>query len=386
MNLDINSIRPGMTMDRTMDDHGRLANATPEERRQAGLAKLNAYIQRELGGAQNVVRSIIEETPRDRYVGVGAMTFDVDPSNARLAIDIMGNGTVERSAVAQHALDQTAERVGLNTRYLHDLQTRGAWGADLAATNLNTLLANKFEADERFLVREVKGQVRGVMSASYKRIDSRPTVDAIIGATQDAGALIVSGLYSETRVSLKVIKAQPVEVFPGEWMVFGLDYSNSDFGDGAAQFSAFLLRLACLNGCVSTVEFRKVHLGRRFSGDDGASERTLALDAATQASAARDQVKLLTSAAATTSLVEQVRKANSVAVSPDGIVGFLKTRTNKTEQEAIVGKFNSADVIELPAGQNAWRFSNAISWLAKGTEDGRRRMELERLSGEAMGA
>jgi hypothetical protein len=82
--------------------------------------------------------------------------------------------------------------------------------------------------------------------------------------------------------------------------------------------------------------------------------------------------------------VRQIREANGQAVGSDAIEGFLRTRTNKGEAQAITEKFASADIVELPPGQTAWRLSNAISWLAKQTENNRRRMELERVAGEAL--
>jgi hypothetical protein len=167
-------------------------------------------------------------------------------------------------------------------------------------------------------------------------------------------------------------------------MVFGVNYANSDYGDGASEFSSFLLRLACLNGAVAARELRRVHLGRRFSADDAASERTLRLDALTQASLARDQVRALLTDGATENLVSQIRQAHNSAMQPKAIEGFLRSRTSRTEAAAVVEKFDSADVVELPPGQTAWRLSNAISWLAKNTEDDRRRMELERIAGEAI--
>jgi hypothetical protein len=372
--LNLDNIRPGAPI----FVHGEYSQLAPSEIQAMSLAKLEAFIERGRERAAGVVSAILNEVPRDKYVPAGAMRFAPQETDVRMVL------SGQPLTVHDHALDQTAERVGLTRRYLHDLMGKGeAWANQLLATNLNELLAHQ-APKTRYLVREVNGRVRGVLSDAFKRIDSRPTVDALIAAAQASSAAIVDGLYTETRVSLKIVKDRPVEVFPGEWMIFGLDYANSDFGDGASEFSAFLLRLACLNGAVTSKELRRVHIGRRFSGDDGASEKTLRLDAATQASLARDQVRALLSNEATDHLVREIRRANGQPIAPDTIEGFLRTRTNKGEAQAIIEKFASADIVELPAGQTAWRFSNAISWLAKQTEDNRRRMELERVAGEAL--
>jgi hypothetical protein len=346
------------------------------------FSRLDAYIRDGQARAKGVVERIMGEQPLDRYVRA-ASPMGVRLSANDKSVDVLVGGA--REQIAPHALDQLATRAGMNLRYLHDLQGHQAdWSAHLAALNVNTLLAHEDEAT-KYLVRSVGGRVRGVMSDAYKRMDSRPEVDAMIGAALGAGAVIVNGIYTETRVDLKIVRAKPIEVFPGEYMVFGLDYSNSDYGDGAREYRAFLLRLICLNGAVASTELRKIHIGKRFEGAEGiASAETLDLDARAQASLAQDTVKALLSEAATDHIVGQIRAANAKEIAPAKIESFLKTRVGKGDAEKITEKFASADVIEVPPGQNAWRFSNAISWLARETDDGRKKMDLERLAGEAM--
>jgi hypothetical protein len=371
MESDFNAtdVRPGLST--SGYDH-----LGPEGIRELAQQKLTRYLEQGRARAECVVESILSEVPRDRYVAATALK--VTRGQGGLAAEVGG----ETATIHPHALDQLAQRAGIQLRYLHDLLGRGCdWAEALAAENVNTLLAH---SDDRYLVRQVEQTIRGVLSDSYRRIDSRPSVDALVGAAQGAGAVVVDGIYTPTRVSLKIVRPDPVEVFPNEWMVFGLDYSNSDYGDGAHEISAFLLRLACLNGAVSVKEVRRVHLGRRFKAGDNFSERTLRLDALTQASATRDQVRQLLSADSTGKLVDQIRRANANALSTEKAEGFLKTRVSKSETQEIVEKFNSPDIVELPPGQNNWRFSNAISWLAKRTDEGRRRLELERVAGEAL--
>jgi hypothetical protein len=372
------NIVPGMPLNVVHPEYAQLGT---EQKRQMGLDKLNAYIARGKTHATQVVRAILEEKPRDRYIRARALEVDGERADGKLGLRIQG----AELRVAQHALDQAAARAGMNLRHLHDLQgMKQPWATALAARNMNELLQHAPEKD-RFLVRDVDGLARGIMSDAYKRRDSAPILDAIIGAAQTSRAMVVDGIYTETRVSLKVVKPEPIEVFPGEWMSVGLDFSNSDYGDGKTEFSLFLLRLLCLNGAVTTQELSKVHLGRRWQGEDGiASDRTLELDAQAQISMAQDMVRALLSPAATDNIVGGIRRAAAAEVGAEKIEGYLKTRVNKTEAEAITTKFASADVIELPPGQNAWRLSNAISWLARETVDGRRKMDLERLAGDAM--
>ena len=67
-------------------------------------------------------------------------------------------------------------------------------------------------------------------------------------------------------------------------------------------------------------------------------------------------------------------------MSPKQLAGATKTFP-KHVQKSVVAAFDSADVINLPEGQTAWRASNAISWIARHTEDAEMRLELERAAG-----
>ena len=61
-----------------------------------------------------------------------------------------------------------------------------------------------------------------------------------------------------------------------------------------------------------------------------------------------------------------------------------KNQLNKEDAQLAIAKFNSPDVELLPAGQTAWRWSNALSWLANETEDERKRLDLQDLAGSLL--
>ena len=52
--------------------------------------------------------------------------------------------------------------------------------------------------------------------------------------------------------------------------------------------------------------------------------------------------------------------------------------------KSIADAFAGNDVVNLPPGKTAWRASNAISWIARATEDAEARLDLERLAGAIM--
>ena len=58
----------------------------------------------------------------------------------------------------------------------------------------------------------------------------------------------------------------------------------------------------------------------------------------------------------------------------------------KHEADSVVESYNSADTVNMPAGNSMWRLSNAISWVAGKTEDSERKLEISKVAGQILGA
>jgi len=78
--------------------------------------------------------------------------------------------------------------------------------------------------------------------------------------------------------------------------------------------------------------------------------------------------------------MDTIRAAHGRSMSTAQLSGVTRALP-KHVQKSVVDAFDSADVINLPEGQTAWRASNAISWIARHTEDAEMRLDLERAAG-----
>ena len=75
-----------------------------------------------------MVQRVLSEVPRDRYISAPAFQLAPDADGFNLVVG------PETAAVNQHALDQVAQRAGMQLRYLHDLVDKGqGWARELAA-------------------------------------------------------------------------------------------------------------------------------------------------------------------------------------------------------------------------------------------------------------
>lgn len=373
-NVDVIKPQP-RTLDRV---HGEYANLTAADKEARAREKLADHIRAGQRSALQALQRIQDEVPVDRVVSGPAMS--VRPQGGVLFSLRAGENAI--GTLNDHSLAQLAARVGMPMKFANEVRgkTAGgvAWGDELVAHNLNQLLAH---VGERMLVREVNGTVRGVLGRSYRTDDSRPALDALLTVAQEANAVIAQADVTETRTSVKVMVNEPVELFPGEWAVFGLDYRNSDYGAGAREVCGWILRLLCLNGAVTTANYRRVHLGGHLGDETDYSNRTRKLNAEFTASATRDMARALLGPQAVRKMVDQVRAANAAQLDADAAVASIRKSVNKAEEKAIVDKFNSPDVELLPPGNTKWRFSNAISWLAGQVADADRKLDLQKLAG-----
>lgn len=328
------------------------------------------------------------DAPEDMVVRGRAFNFISTAEGLRLGFEV--GQAPDAYRLHNHALNQVAAKARVPAAYLKDLLgATETWKHELACRILNdhfTLAQAESNADasnHRHLVRTVRGEVRGVLSDRYRRLDSRPLLDAFAGECKALGALPVEGAVTDTRLNLKAILPHVFEPVPGEVICIGGEWSNSDFGAGKHAFRAFIFRLWCRNGATMEDSLAQVHIGGRLSDDIEFSQRTYELDTRAQVSALRDVVRGVLSPRSTATLLETIRSANEKQVDwKGGLATKLGKRLLKEELKAVKDAFESQDVVNLPPVRSAWRASNAVSWIANATEDPERKMELQRLAGE----
>ncbi len=259
------------------------------------------------------------------------------------------------------------------------------------APEFASILNKKFTAlgDKRYLARSVDGELRGLMSDRYRRLDVRPLVEALVQtAVEDHGAVPLDAKVLDTSFQMKLVLPTIYEPLPNELGVFGLTFRNSDFGAGRLYVKGFFDRLWCTNLAMCEDAISQVHLGRSLSDNVAFSQRTYELDTMTMASAIKDVVKHIFSLENIAMRMLAIKEASETDEKTD--IGAVLKRMHKGgkllkgESEEVATAFNSADVELLPPGQTKWRLSNAISLIAQKAEPDRQ-LELETLAGEVAG-
>lgn len=287
-----------------------------------------------------------------------------------------------------NAIGQMADRMGIPQRYLRQLASGDPWAIALAAYVLNQ--HSDWTQRSRVLVRTVGTQVRGVLSDSYRRLNSVEILTAFVQEAAGQGAVISDAYMNDTKVWAETILPTPITVPTknnGDVVIFaGARFSTSDYGDGAVDMRAFLLNGACLNGMVRESVMKQVHLGSKLPDNLALSQQTYELDTKTTVSAVKDLTKGLFSKDNLMAKAVEIQEASEVEVDFNKELKRLTSNGGLLKQEGkevekILMRNNPDDGVQ--GGATLWKLTQAITAHARELTPERSR-ELHELSGQLL--
>jgi hypothetical protein len=302
------------------------------ESKTAAAHKLEQLIARERSKAGEVIDYVMNNQPTDRLTRGAEISFDAEDDRAvQINYSDSGTGKIQQR-LHRHAIQQMAQTVDLPLKFIDSLQTTPEpWAKQLLAHNLGTVFSNRFPKN-RYLLRSVSGEVRGFLSDRYRRLDSRPIIEAFAMAVQQKGALPYEGYVTDTKIALQAIMPEVYEPIPGEMVAYGLSLENSDFGNGALSVRVYLLRIWCSNLAITQEEMRQVHLGKRLDDSVLYSRRTYELDAETTVSALKDVISAQLNSDALRRRMDSIRHASEDTVNPGNAKESLKKLLLRSER------------------------------------------------------
>lgn len=354
------------------------------------INKVQRMIENKAVGVQATMERLINEgkMAQDYIAPIGVELKNKDHSPV---ITFNGNGHVLMNmqngqyTLHDNAIGQLAEKMGIPSRYLRQLASGDEWQRLLAATVLNE--HSGWTQRTRVLVRTVGQEVRGVLSDSYRRLNSVEILTAFVQEASQQGAVIADAFMSDTKVWAETILPTPLTIPTrknGDVIIFaGARFSTSDYGDGAVDMRAFLLNGACLNGMVRESVMKQVHLGSRLPDNLQLSNRTYELDTRTTTSAVRDLTKGLFGKENLMQKAIEIQGAAEIDVDFDEELKRLVKAGSllKTESETVEKILMRNDPDDgVQGGSTLWKLTQAITAHARDTEPIRSR-ELHEISG-----
>ena len=148
------------------------------------ITKLNRLIEDGRQNAGAVIEHVMQNQPQDFIVKANALQFSGN-GGLRMAL-----GDKSEFGIHRFALGQIAEIATVPTRFVDSL-AGDEWGRELIAYNLNEIFRHRNA--KRHLVRTVNNEVRGFLSDQYRRLDSRPIIEAFVTGRHEAGCIAVQG-------------------------------------------------------------------------------------------------------------------------------------------------------------------------------------------------
>ncbi len=377
---------------------------------EATVMPATAPVQKQQGLNQvviNKVRRMIEDRQGDvmetinRLLSEGRIAQDfIAPigvsqrSKERPVISFKAEGRVQMAMpegnfnLHGNAISQISEKMGIPAKYLRELSAGDVWQKQLCATILNE--HSGWTERTRVLIRAVGMEVRGVLSDSYRRLNSVDILTAFIREAGGQGAVVSDAYMNDTKVWCETILPTPIEIPTrknGTVIIFaGARFSTSDYGNGSVDMRSFLLNGACLNGMVRESVMRQIHLGGRLPESLSLSQKTYELDTQTTVSAVSDLTKGLYSKDTIMQKAIEIQGASEIDVDFDRELKNLVQKgallkNEGREVEKLLMNNNPDDGVTGRA--TLWKLTQGITAFAREQQPERCR-ELHEISGQLM--
>lgn len=309
------------------------------------------------------------------------------PDNSKVGATFkMPNGP-ENFTINSFAIKQVAEKLKIPSTYLTALLAGEEWQKTLGYEIMNT--HNGWLDRSKILVRAIGNEVRGVLSDSYRRLDSQLIFGSHIGEVFNNGAQLSDAFMDDTKLMVESILPQPIELVTPKngviYLAFGTRISTSDYGDGALELRSFIMQGVCLNGAVRESVLKQIHLGSKLPENMALSAETYRLDSQASASAIRDLTKNLYSTDVIKNRMIEVNAASDMTVDPVtelrnlyGVGKLLKGERDSIGELLMQNREEDG----LNGESTLWKLTQGITAFAnKENISERRRFELQEVAG-----
>jgi hypothetical protein len=363
---------------------------------QTKFAQAERVLQSRLKTGVNQEKTLVDLVAKmvimDKLVPPKMMDFRAVPGRVLIQYE----GTEGEVQIHRHALNQLCAKVHLPMHFVNDLLTGDPRYQTLLAHNLFELFhipdwKDKDGQSVRFLHRLVGNQLRGFLSRRFNRwLASAPLLRTFSEECRAVGATPVEAYSSDIRSSLKCLMPKVFEVFPGEYIAVGVEWSNSDFGSGKLKVAQTLWRIFKNTGAVVDSGINRAHIGSILEDSDlEMSDDTARKEVIAQQGAIKDHVHGFLSETSVERLLAGIRIARTKEIPWSKLEKQLKGILTSSELDWM-NKGLTEEIIDLPSINqgipDAYWAASAVSSLASKTKDVDRRMSLQQEAGKLLAA
>lgn len=297
---------------------------------------------------------------------------DINYNSELGRVDMEVDGQVVFFSPEHHYLLSLAANMNLPKETIRTL-------LDYSPKEILTAIRNSMrEVGKSRILRTLNGEVRGVVSPRYARINHEQLIPFINGIDLE----VKNFHLDDTSLSVRMVglECDKKSLSVGEEFSCGVLIMNDETGHYRFQVRPFIERLICSNGAVSpsaldtTVDLRHIQSAPELLVD-GSYVRRLELPEAIMLNGSEvDLSKIRTSLDSTIEAIKY-RIENNRQLTVEQVKKTLKDlRFNQTESGIVVERFETAPDSE---SGTEWAFINGITSLARDTKSNDRRIQLE---------
>jgi hypothetical protein len=254
---------------------------------------------------------------------------------------------------------------------------------DLLAKNTQWWLDKQ---SDRRMIRTLDGNVRGILSDRYRRLDNYDLMTAMLPMLMENAAEIVTCEITEKKLYVKFITHhREGEVKKGDIVTLGGIISNSEIGFGALSIQPLILRKVCDNGLIlNDLAYRKYHVGRK------SQQETIDISFSDETNAAIDKAFWLQTKDVIKETVSQVTmdKALNLMKASMGLkIENPQVAMELTTQKLGLNQDETTSVLThlINGGDlTSWGMCNAVTRAAQDVESFDRSVELETMASQLL--
>lgn len=288
--------------------------------------------------------------------------YKVTANNIHMDNDLKLKFDDYKLPLSSFATGELCGKLSVPSRYFSRLIESG--NNRLAAENIN----NWLDGDKRtFLLREYRGNIRGVLSGNYSIYDAPEILETVSEVFDSSKFKIKGSFINEERLHLRLVENQMLDI-GGEDLFAGVTIDSSDVGRSGLSVKFFIYKQVCTNGLViarsAAKLFRQKHIG--ITHDDFTKGLKEGLETFY---ILKDKV------------IESIKETDKIPVSQDidDLIEKIKDQTNLSTQAA-------EKVIELMNVKYAptkWGLINGITEVAQDFTL-ETRLQLEEIAGNML--
>jgi len=354
--------------------------------------KVNEFVAKSRIDSERIYAQLENRHIDDQVIPASLINFGIlhphtSPEQGQVAVRVNEDGKMHHWLLNRNSAYQVGAKIGLPPQWIKESLNGQAYEQQAVAFALNKYMENYSGRDDRFLFRNVDGIVRGFLSTSYKRLNTREIFMKFIETAEEMNLPLIGALEGESRDYLEVLDPHLIEInTPNNGVVLyarGYQLRNGDFGGSKLEGRSYWKKAICLNGAVGQTYLKEVHLGARLEDQFVFSLETISKDTELRALKVRDTMRYAFSERNRQFEEAQIVESSEHRIDlPKQIEHLPKLGVTKTEKAAIEEILLKRDENDGVSGEpTMYLFAQAVSAYANRVTDPERSRELQQIAG-----